>query len=124
MSRGVAFACTLAVGGLIALQPPANAALARHVGDLGAALISAVITVTILQHGRRYGINPMRRRLTCLRRRARAATFYRAPRLPAAFACRWRRKTSRSSRRWSLMMPFTPRSRSLLMVDSSLIVHT
>jgi len=48
MSRAVAFACTLAVGGLIALQPPANAALARHVGDLGAALISAVITVTIL----------------------------------------------------------------------------
>jgi Putative inner membrane exporter, YdcZ len=48
MSRAVAFACTAAVGGLIALQPPANAALARHVGDLGAALISAVITVTIL----------------------------------------------------------------------------
>jgi bacterial/archaeal transporter family-2 protein len=48
MSRAVAFVCTLAVGGLIALQPPANAALARHVGDLGAALISAVITVTIL----------------------------------------------------------------------------
>jgi bacterial/archaeal transporter family-2 protein len=48
MSRGLAFACTLAVGGLIALQPPANAALAHHVGDLGAALISAVITVAIL----------------------------------------------------------------------------
>ena len=57
MSRTVSFACTLrarslactlAVGGLIALQPPANAALARHVGDLGAALISAAITVTIL----------------------------------------------------------------------------
>ena len=30
MSRTVASACTLAVGGLIALQPPANAALARH----------------------------------------------------------------------------------------------
>ena len=48
MSRPVAFACTLAVGGLIALQPPANAALAKHVGDLGAALVSAAITVTIL----------------------------------------------------------------------------
>jgi bacterial/archaeal transporter family-2 protein len=48
MSRGVAFACTLAVGGLIALQPPANAALAQHVGDLGAALISAAITVIVL----------------------------------------------------------------------------
>jgi bacterial/archaeal transporter family-2 protein len=48
VSRSLAFACTLAVGGLIALQPPANAALAQHVGDLGAALISAAITVTIL----------------------------------------------------------------------------
>ena len=48
MSRPVAFACTLAVGALIALQPPANAALAKHVGDLGAALVSAAITVTIL----------------------------------------------------------------------------
>jgi len=48
VSRSLALACTLAVGGLIALQPPANAALAQHVGDLGAALISAAITVTIL----------------------------------------------------------------------------
>lgn len=48
MSRSLAFASTLAVGGLIALQPPANAALAKHVGNLGAALISGVITVTIL----------------------------------------------------------------------------
>ena len=47
MSRTVAFACTLAVGGLVALQPPANAALARHVGALGAALISAAITAII-----------------------------------------------------------------------------
>lgn len=48
MSRSVAFVCTLAVGGLIALQPPANSALAKHVGDLGAAFISGVITVTVL----------------------------------------------------------------------------
>jgi len=48
VSRSLAFACTLAVGGLIALQPPANAALAEYVGDLGAALISGAITVTIL----------------------------------------------------------------------------
>jgi bacterial/archaeal transporter family-2 protein len=48
MSRTVALACTLVAGGFIALQPPANAALAQHVGDLGAALISAVITVTVL----------------------------------------------------------------------------
>jgi len=48
MSRPVAFVCTLAVGGVIALQPPANAALAQHVGDLGAALVSAVITLSVL----------------------------------------------------------------------------
>lgn len=48
MPRSLALISTLAVGGLIALQPPANAALARHVGDLGAAFISAVIAVLIL----------------------------------------------------------------------------
>jgi hypothetical protein len=48
MSRTVAFACTLAVGDLIALQPPANAAVAPHVGNLAAAVISAAITVTLL----------------------------------------------------------------------------
>jgi bacterial/archaeal transporter family-2 protein len=46
--RSLALLSTLAVGGLIALQPPANAALAKHVGDLGAALVSAVIAVLIL----------------------------------------------------------------------------
>jgi transporter family-2 protein len=48
MSRGVAFICTLAVGGLIALQPPANAALAHRVGDLGAAFVSIAISFAIL----------------------------------------------------------------------------
>ena len=48
MSRAVAFVCTLAVGGVIALQPPANAALSEHVGDLGAAFISALISMSIL----------------------------------------------------------------------------
>lgn len=48
VSRSVAFLSTLVVGGLIALQPPANAALSDHVGDLGAALISTLISVTIL----------------------------------------------------------------------------
>ena len=48
MSRAAAFISTLAVGGLIALQPPANAALSEHVGDLGAAFISALISMTIL----------------------------------------------------------------------------
>jgi transporter family-2 protein len=48
MSRLVGILCTLAAGGVVALQPPANAALARHVSDLGAAFISAVITVSLL----------------------------------------------------------------------------
>jgi transporter family-2 protein len=48
MSRQLAFLSTLLVGGLIAVQPPANSALARHVGDLPAALISGVITVAVL----------------------------------------------------------------------------
>ena len=48
MSRGVAFICTLAAGGLVALQPPVNAALARHVGDLGAAFISLAISIAII----------------------------------------------------------------------------
>jgi transporter family-2 protein len=48
MSRAVAFICTLAVGGLIALQPPSNAALSKHVGDLGAAFVSLAISVAII----------------------------------------------------------------------------
>jgi transporter family-2 protein len=48
MSRPVAFVCTLAVGGLVAFQPPANAALAGKVGDLGAAFVSVAISFTIL----------------------------------------------------------------------------
>jgi transporter family-2 protein len=48
MSRAVAFISTLAAGGLVALQPPANAALAKHVGDLGAALVSLVISTAIV----------------------------------------------------------------------------
>lgn len=48
MSRSIAVICSLLVGGLVALQPPANSALARHVGDLGAALISTAISVTVL----------------------------------------------------------------------------
>jgi transporter family-2 protein len=48
MSRGVAIICTIAVGGLIALQPPANAALSHHVGDLGAAFLSSAISIAIL----------------------------------------------------------------------------
>jgi transporter family-2 protein len=48
MSRALAFVVTAAVGGLVALQPPANAALSRHVGDVGAAFISASITFTVM----------------------------------------------------------------------------
>lgn len=48
MSRGLAFICTVAAGGLVALQPPANAALAKHVGDLGAAFVSLAISITIV----------------------------------------------------------------------------
>src|SRR5207237_7236652 len=48
VSRVVAFICTLAVGGLIALQPPANAALAKHVGDLGAAFVSVSISMAVV----------------------------------------------------------------------------
>ncbi len=48
MSRTLALITTLLAGGIVALQPPANAALASHVGDVAAAFLSAVITVTIL----------------------------------------------------------------------------
>jgi transporter family-2 protein len=48
MSRAVAFICTLAAGGLVGLQPPANAALAEHVGDLAAAFVSVVISAAII----------------------------------------------------------------------------
>jgi transporter family-2 protein len=48
MDRTLALILTLLVGGLVALQPPANAALANHVGDIGAAFVSAAITVVII----------------------------------------------------------------------------
>ncbi|HUO69579.1 MAG TPA: DMT family transporter [Solirubrobacteraceae bacterium] len=48
MSRGVAIICALAAGGLVALQPPANAMLARHVSDLGAAFVSLAISLVII----------------------------------------------------------------------------
>jgi transporter family-2 protein len=48
MDRGPALFIPLAVGGVIALQPPANARLSDHVGDLGAAFISLLISVTIV----------------------------------------------------------------------------
>ncbi|HEY2772128.1 MAG TPA: DMT family transporter [Solirubrobacteraceae bacterium] len=48
MSRGIAVICTLAVGGLVALQPPANAALSKQVGDLGAAFVSLAISISVI----------------------------------------------------------------------------
>jgi transporter family-2 protein len=48
MSRGVAVICALAAGGLVALQPPANAMLAKNVSDLGAAFLSLAISLVII----------------------------------------------------------------------------
>lgn len=48
MDRSVALILTLLVGAFIATQPPANALLARHVGDLGAAFTSLVISTVIV----------------------------------------------------------------------------
>jgi len=48
MSRAVALMATLLVGGLVAVQPPANELLARHVSALGAALVSLVLSTLIV----------------------------------------------------------------------------
>ena len=48
MGRFAAFICTLAVGAFITLQPPANASLAGHVSDLGAAFLSLALSVVIV----------------------------------------------------------------------------
>jgi transporter family-2 protein len=48
MSRSVALVCTLAVGLLVGLQPPSNAALSKHVGDLGAAFVSLLVATAIV----------------------------------------------------------------------------
>jgi uncharacterized membrane protein YdcZ (DUF606 family) len=48
VSRTLAIVCALGAGALVGLQPPANAAMSRHVGDLGAALVSVVITITVM----------------------------------------------------------------------------
>jgi transporter family-2 protein len=47
MSRTLAIICALAAGLLVGLQPPANASMATHVGDLGAALISLTVSILI-----------------------------------------------------------------------------
>jgi bacterial/archaeal transporter family-2 protein len=48
VSRPVAIICTLVAGAVVAFQPPANASLSRHVGDLGAAFVSIVIAAVII----------------------------------------------------------------------------
>jgi uncharacterized membrane protein YdcZ (DUF606 family) len=48
MDRAVALILALAAGGLVAFQPPANAQLAHHVGDLGAAFVSLLISFAIV----------------------------------------------------------------------------
>lgn len=48
MERALALIATLAVGGLVALQPPVNAMLSRHVGSLGAAFTSLFLSTLIV----------------------------------------------------------------------------
>lgn len=48
MTRPVALVCTIAVGLLVGLQPASNAAMAKHVGDLGAAFVSLVVATAII----------------------------------------------------------------------------
>jgi transporter family-2 protein len=48
VTRPVALVCTIAVGLLIGLQPASNAAMSKHVGDLGAAFVSLVVATTLI----------------------------------------------------------------------------
>ena len=48
VDRNLAIVATLIVGALIAAQPPANAQLSNHVGELGAAFVSLVISTLIV----------------------------------------------------------------------------
>lgn len=48
MARGLAIVVTLFAGALVAFQPPANALLARKVGDLGAAFTSLLFSTLIV----------------------------------------------------------------------------
>jgi transporter family-2 protein len=48
MSRVVAVICTLIVGGVVGVQPTANAAMARHVSDIGAAFVSITISLALM----------------------------------------------------------------------------
>jgi len=48
MSRGAAIAITIGAGLIVGVQSPANGALSRHVGDLGAAFVSIAVAFTII----------------------------------------------------------------------------
>jgi transporter family-2 protein len=48
VTRPVALVCTLAAGLLVGVQPAANAAMSKHLGDLGAAFVSLVIATAII----------------------------------------------------------------------------
>ncbi|MEA2424384.1 MAG: bacterial/archaeal transporter family-2 protein [Thermoleophilaceae bacterium] len=48
MGRGLAIVLTLGAGALVAFQPPANALLARRVGDLGAAFTSLLFSTLLV----------------------------------------------------------------------------
>ena len=48
MSRTMAIVLTLAAGLLVGLQPPANAALSKYVGDFGAAFVSIAISMAVI----------------------------------------------------------------------------
>jgi transporter family-2 protein len=48
MDRALALVATLLVGGLVAFQAPANNLLSRHVGDLGAAFTSLLVSTVIV----------------------------------------------------------------------------
>jgi transporter family-2 protein len=48
VTRSVALVCTIAAGLLVGLQPASNAALAEHVGDLGAAFVSLLLAAALI----------------------------------------------------------------------------
>lgn len=48
MSRTVAIVSTLGAGVLAAIQPAVNASIARHVGSLGAAFLSLILSTVII----------------------------------------------------------------------------
>jgi transporter family-2 protein len=48
VDRVLAIVATIAAGGLIALQPPVNSQLARHIGIIGSAFVSTALAALVL----------------------------------------------------------------------------